>query len=240
MSQEPPQISILDARLAEIDRRLRTIQTGLAEDAAPPAAGAEQPTPPGKTEPPASGAPRAAPEPAAPVVPEPRAHVASERTASTGSERPAPRPSPEHPVAPGSELHPRVAVPEPDERPRARARARGAAGEEASELVASLRELAGVHERLLDSMRGLLAAYERVLARSLPLPRPAAATSPAPAQATSPGHVTVSAGPFASTDAVRGFERTLAGMPGVREVEVRGYEGGDRAIVDVHLIDPTS
>jgi len=39
---------------------------------------------------------------------------------------------------------------------------------------------------------------------------------------------------------VRGFERTLAGMPGVREVEVRGYEGGDRAIVDVQLIDPTS
>jgi len=31
-----PQLSILDARLAEIDERLRTIQTGLADDRAEP------------------------------------------------------------------------------------------------------------------------------------------------------------------------------------------------------------
>jgi hypothetical protein len=149
-------------------------------------------------------------------------------------------------VRPELGLPPRVAVPETDAQPPAGGSA--AASGEAAELVASLQELAGVQERLLDSMRSLMTAYERVLARSLPVPRPAPASSarPAPAPAAgpapaaSPGQVTVSAGPFASTEAVRGFERALAGMPGVREVEVRGYEGGDRAIVDVQLIDPTS
>jgi|SRR5450755_259661 len=51
---------------------------------------------------------------------------------------------------------------------------------------------------------------------------------------------TVSAGPFASTGALRAFEQTLSAIPGVREVTVRGYEGEDRAIVDVLLAEPIS
>lgn len=43
------------------------------------------------------------------------------------------------------------------------------------------------------------------------------------------------AGPFASVEAVRKFERTLESIPGVREVTISGYEGAARAIFDVQL-----
>lgn|GEM_PF-5177388 len=46
--------------------------------------------------------------------------------------------------------------------------------------------------------------------------------------------LTISVGPFSSTSNVKEFEQRLAGMPGVAEVSVRGYEG-DRAILDVRL-----
>jgi hypothetical protein len=103
------------------------------------------------------------------------------------------------------------------------------ADESLAEAVDELRSLAATHESLLVSMRGLLADYER--ARTVP-----AAAPPA-------GYVrslSVTAGPFASTEAVRGFERALSALPGVQAVELRGYEGGDRAIVDVHLSGATS
>ena len=51
---------------------------------------------------------------------------------------------------------------------------------------------------------------------------------------------TVAAGPFASTESLRKFERTLAAIPDVREVAIRGYEGEDRAIVDVRFNEPRS
>jgi hypothetical protein len=47
--------------------------------------------------------------------------------------------------------------------------------------------------------------------------------------------VTLAAGPFSSTAALHAFERELARIPGVREVTVRGYDGPDRAIVEVRL-----
>lgn len=72
-------------------------------------------------------------------------------------------------------------------------------------------------------MRGLLTAYERTLA-----------------QLQEPSSVSVSAGPLGSTQALRAFAETLERLPVVRDVEVRGYEGGDRVIVDVHLLDATS
>jgi len=192
MSDEPPQISILDARLAEIDRRLRTIQTGLVGEQ-PSAAGGES---------------LAAERPAAEPEPEPE-------PAERGLSHP-------EPSASSIALPPRVEVPEPPPAPAS------AEPEAAADLVAELRELAAVHERLLDSMRELVAAYERALAR---LGRAA----PADVKEFS-----VSAGPFPSTEALRGFERTLSLIPEVREVAVRGYEGEDRAIVDVHLFDSTS
>ena len=77
-------------------------------------------------------------------------------------------------------------------------------------------------ERLIASMRELLDGYERVLA-------PSARARPEPAR------VTLSAGPFASIESLHEFEEALARLPGVRDILVRGYEGNDRAIIDVRL-----
>jgi hypothetical protein len=166
------QISILDARLAEIDRRLESIQTGL--------------TPP---------------------------------------EEPAPAPPP--PPAPPTALPLRVVVPHHD------AVQPAAAGPVDREMVISeLRALAAAHERLLESVHGLLALLEPG-AIVIEAANGNGARRPGP-------EFTVSAGPFITPDALRDFERSLARMPDVREVEVRAYEGGNRAIVDVQLFEPTS
>jgi hypothetical protein len=154
--------SILDARLAEIDRRLRTIQTGL--------------------------------EPAA------RAAQAAQAAQAVQAER-----------------VPQAVVP-PEAAPVPK-RLADAAPSEAGALVAQLRALLDAHERLLASARELTDRRE-----------PAA---PGPS-------VSVSAGPFASTDALRRFERALQTLPDVRSAVVREYEGADRAIVDVQLSEPTT
>jgi pyruvate dehydrogenase E2 component (dihydrolipoamide acetyltransferase) len=205
MSDEPPQISILDARLAEIDRRLRTIQTGLVTDAAAPAGAAARVT----------AAP--APAPAAPAAP-------------------AAAPSPTLPPAadPASELPPRVAVPEPGSSAAGlRAVVPPAGDQSLAEAIGELHELAVAHENLLGSMRVLLSDYGRALAEARSAPAAAAGGEDVRS-------LTVTAGPFTGTEAVRGFEEALAALPGVREVELRGYEGGNRAIVDVHLSAATS
>ena len=88
--------------------------------------------------------------------------------------------------------------------------------------VEALTELS---ERLVASMRELLVGYERVLA-------PASGRRAEPA---APAPVTLLAGPFASIEALREFEAGLSHLHGVREVTVRGYEGTDRAIIDVRL-----
>jgi hypothetical protein len=205
---EPPQISILDARLAEIDKRLRTIQTGLVTDAAAPADATVTPA---------------------------DATVTATPTA-TG------RPATDTP----SELPPRVEVPEPGSSGAGlRAVPAPAADRSLAEAVDELRELAVTHENLLGSMRVLLSDYERALAeaRSAPAGRALADTRSAPAGAAAGEEVrslTVTAGPFIGTEAVREFEQALAALPGVGGVELRGYEGGNRAIVDVHLSPPTS
>jgi hypothetical protein len=92
--------------------------------------------------------------------------------------------------------------------------------------------LSELHDKLLASMHELLERYEAVL-RLLPAPDPRPA-------APDGDELTVSVGPFATIEALREFERALAGLPGVREVAVRGFEGSDRAIVDVQLEDATS
>ena len=81
-------------------------------------------------------------------------------------------------------------------------------------------------ERLVASMRELLAGYERVLA-------------PASRRRPDPAAVTLSAGPFSSIEALRAFEAALSHLRGVREVAVRGYEGTDRVIIDVRLDGPS-
>jgi hypothetical protein len=82
---------------------------------------------------------------------------------------------------------------------------------------------------LLASMRELLAGYERVLLPGTP------AAARAPVSRRPHPHATISAGPFLSVEAVRSFETSLSGLPGVRDVTVQGYEGTDRAIIDVRL-----
>jgi hypothetical protein len=157
-----PEKSILDARLAEIDRRLRTIQSGLeptvqAAQAARPAQPESEPAPAAR----------------APVVPPEAAPVPKRRT---GEDR---------------------AV---------------------DDLVARLTALVEAHERLLTAARELSERRQP--------------TDAGPA-------VSVSAGPFASTEALRRFEHALQALPEVRSAVVREYEGADRAIVDVHLSQPT-
>ncbi|MGH2891968.1 MAG: hypothetical protein ACRDPM_01685 [Solirubrobacteraceae bacterium] len=144
-----PEKSILDARLAEIDRRLRTIQSGL--EPAAQAAQAERPA-------------------HAPVVPPEAAPIPKRLTGDAGA---------------------------------------------VDDLVARLTSLVKAHERLLTSARELTDRRQ-----------PAASVS-------------VSAGPFSSTEALRRFERALQALPEVRSAIVREYEGADRAIVDVHLSEPT-
>jgi len=157
-----PEKSILDARLAEIDRRLRTIQSGL----------------------------------------EPAAHAAREAPAAVVP----PETAREAPAA----VVPPEAAPVP--------KRLGADARALEDVVARLAALVEAHERLLACARELA---DR-------------------GQAADPGAtVSISAGPFASTEALHRFERSLQTLPEVRAVAVREYEGADRAIVDVHLSEPT-
>jgi len=80
-------------------------------------------------------------------------------------------------------------------------------------LLARLQAMIEAHERLLSSTRELEAAVRDALGAD-------------------GADVTVSAGPFAGTTALREFEQALAGLPEVRQVVVRGYEGDDRAVVE--------
>jgi hypothetical protein len=185
-----PEPSILDARLAEIDRRLRTIQSGLAPGAEAP------PTPP------------SASFPSPTLVPPPPPDVVSRG---------------------------------PDDAEMA---SRGPDGAEVArhsqadrELAVRLRELIDDHERLLAAARALLASYERSAPPGSAVPSPSLAPDPADTADTA---VSVAAGPFVSTEALRRFERALATLSEVRDVVVREYVGEDRAVVDVHLFTPTS
>ncbi len=146
---------MLDARLAEIDRRLRTIQSGLE----PAAVAARRP------EPPVIEPPVVAPE-AAPV---PKRLAAEDR--------------------------------------------------QVGDLLVRLTALVEAQERLLASAQDLTDRREPT---------------------AGPPTVSVSAGPFTGTEALRRFEQALQALPEVRSATVREYEGADRAIVDVHLFEPNT
>ncbi len=97
-----------------------------------------------------------------------------------------------------------------------------------------LEALSDLSARLLASTRELLAGYERMLVRPSQSPPPGRTSR---RRRDSPD-VTVSAGPFRSLDALREFEQAVSHLPGVREVAVQGYEGTDRAIIEVRLDPP--
>jgi hypothetical protein len=130
---------------------------------------------------------------------------------------PAPSPPPPPPIPeppPPAPPIPEPPIPEPPPPPPV--------PEPALDSSLQIQALSELSERLIASMRELLDGYERVL--SLPHRRRAEST-----------HVTLSAGPFASIETLHEFEETLARVRGVRDVVVRGYEGNDRAIIDVRL-----
>ncbi|HEY2438695.1 MAG TPA: hypothetical protein VGI07_00620 [Solirubrobacteraceae bacterium] len=198
-----PEQSILDARLAEIDRRLRTIQSGLllTED---------------------------------PVTPEGEAPVADRTGAAPASVTSIRDPRMSRPAA-------AAAPPGPPSRDDDLA--------DAGRLVAQLQELAAAHERLVASSRELLTGFADALAAAgAGTPDPVAGPGPAASArlidaASAPGPppaVSVTAGPFADTAALRRFERSLSALPEVRDVSVREYIGADRVVVEVHLSAPRS
>ena len=76
-------------------------------------------------------------------------------------------------------------------------------------------------ERLLASMRELMAGYE--LALTHVAARPDA------------GALTVAAGPFVGLATLERFESALRGLPEVADVAVREYEGSDRVVLEVRL-----
>ena len=139
---------------------------------------------------------------------------------------PLPAPPPEPPGPPPPEPVPPPSLPEPPpppEPPPVPEPALDSAHQiHALDAGLQIEALTDLTERLLASMRALLDGYERVLA-------PGARRHPGPT------HATLSAGPFAGIEALHEFEEALSRVPGVRGVAVRGYEGADRAIIDVRL-----
>ncbi len=278
MPQPSPGQSELDARLAEIDRRLREIQADLVPDRepSPPAAidtGGRRRIPPAgqpsstvdvagpparEASPPTDEPDRAVDEPSSvPEVPdrEPRLPsgdqiaVARGPGASAGEAgqqaEDASRPA-EDPSRPGDEVDPSgddadaktaAAAPAEDY-----AEQRGRAGPLAALLQRSRRRrdppegqaqadlaaLAQMHDQVLGAMRELIEAYGVTLRRL------------SQEDAVPPLEVELSAGPFASTEAVHRFVAELSGLESVREVIVRGYEGENRALLELQLVTPSA
>lgn len=116
-------------------------------------------------------------------------------------------------------------------------------------LAAEVDELARFREQLRTTARELEAEYARLLTRlgTAEPAAPAVAEPPlpqAPAEAPAPpaahpfsGRVTLAAGPFADIAALGAFERALAGLPGVADVYVAGFEDR-RAAIELELDRP--
>jgi hypothetical protein len=152
-----------------------------------------------------------APEPEAKAQPEP-APAEPIPLRPRGLEWLGLRPAPRPAEPPSSE--PRASVPPPAEPARD---------------SAELELLGTMYSDLLASVRRLLDGYETALRR---LSHSSAAPAADP--------IEVTAGPFRDTEALREFQRTLSRLPGVRDVALRGYRSGDRAIIEVQLEQETS
>jgi hypothetical protein len=88
------------------------------------------------------------------------------------------------------------------------------------EVARELETLTELHHQVLDWIHELIAAYEAALARRPRAPGP---------------ELTMSAGPFATNEALEGFVAAIKTLPGVSQAAVRGFEGTDRAIIEVQL-----
>jgi hypothetical protein len=213
---------VLDEPLAQFDRLLRDIQVALVPDREPAPPARSRPRPPAPT--------NAEPEPEPPPEPEP---------ALTPQPPPAPEPRAEPPRGrrgPLAEMLER-ARPEPPEAASALEPEPGKPGCCHPDLSGELSELADLRaslEELQASLGELLEGYRGALVQSL------AASAPRLADPVRAPQFTLVAGPFVAIEAVRAFERTLQALPGIEQVAIRGYEGADRAIVDVRLTEPNS
>src|SRR5579884_984669 len=218
-------------RLAAMDERLAVLQAELEADL-----GEDEPVAQGP--PVASAAPPPSPVPSAPSrTSSPDAPPAPPRTSS-------PEPPPAPPVAPARPAPPlfpprpgvgrRRAAPAPPATPPPRATAAPAppatppprataapappAAPPPRHALDPAQQMAG---RLLAAVRELLAGYEIALAQISREP-----AGPA---------VTLAAGPFRGLEMLEQFERALSELPQVASVARRGFEGHDRAIVEVQL-----
>ncbi|HEV3389580.1 MAG TPA: hypothetical protein VG057_11245 [Solirubrobacteraceae bacterium] len=200
--------STLEAHLAEMDRMLRDVQAELAPDRDPRPALVPDRDPRPAPVPDGDPGPALVPEAPEAAIPDP--------PVPAPPPPPIPEPPPPPPV-PGPPPPPPAEPPVPAEPPPP-----PPIPEPALDASVQIRALIELSERLIASMRELLDGYERVL--TLPHRR-----------RPEPSHVSMSAGPFPSIEALHDFEAALARVRGVRDVVVRGYEGTDRAIIDVRL-----
>ncbi len=228
MPQQSHGVAALDEPLALFDRLLRDIQVALApeREPAPPAqARPRSPAPPD-----AQSDPEPEPPPESERPPEPEAQ--SEPEPSPESEPPPEPESSRGREGPLAEILERARREPPEPEPESQ-RAPARSGCCRQELNA-LGELRSSLEELRASLSELLAGYQGALVRALAIP-----ASPA-MQPTAGNEFTLVAGPFVQLEAVRAFERSLRELPGIEQVAVRGYEGADRAVVDVRLAEPNS
>lgn len=110
------------------------------------------------------------------------------------------------------------------------ARIVGDAAAQVEAMSRQVEELRGVHEQLQSAIEDLLTEHGRVVERRR-------AIAAVPAAATVDGDIVLSVGPFADVAALSGFEQALADLPGVAEVQVRGF-AGNRALVDLRTDRP--
>lgn len=224
--------------LTEMDAMLREIQLGLvpAREPAPalePVSAIPEPPPPPPVEPPPPP-PVEPPPPPDPGPPEPPDPGPPEPPLPPPAEPPPAEPPPAEPPLPPEPppaeppLPPDPGPPEPPLPPEVPSPALGARHDRGDSPD-------DISRYLLSSIRELVAGYEQLLADARVRAAPAATRWTHRPPPREDAGVTVSAGPFPSVDAVHEFERTLAGLRGVRDVAVRGYEGTDRAILDVRL-----
>jgi hypothetical protein len=100
----------------------------------------------------------------------------------------------------------------------------------AAELVDQVRALTEVQARLVDVSERLLESFARIADDG-----PQAGLFSPPTTGVTRTEIELNAGPFAATQALREFARALAALDPVRRVTVRGYQGADRAMLDVEL-----
>ena len=98
--------------------------------------------------------------------------------------------------------------------------------------LSELAELRSSLEELQASLGELLEGYRGALIQAL------AASAPPLGATTRGNEFTLVAGPFVALESVREFERTLLALPAIEQVAIRGYEGSDRAVLDVRLAEP--